>query len=168
MRRLGCDFRAGPAASIAPLEMKGPRPCRRGLFVFGAWFCEIITAGKARDAPRTGPASDCQVGRPRTAQHSTTEIVPLTFIRTERSWITDARGRRVPVAHSAITAQPAKDPPAPQLAKAVQFRRELDALATAVRRLSPPLASDPNRFHEERSEIARRIERLAASINERT
>jgi hypothetical protein len=86
------------------------------------------------------------------------------MIRTERSWTTDARGRRVPVVCSALPARPAKDPPAPQLRKAVDFRRELDALAGAVRRLSPPLAHEPTRFHEERSEIAHRIERLAASI----
>jgi hypothetical protein len=33
---------------------------------------------------------------------------------------------------------------------------ELDVLASRVRRLSPPLASNPHRFHEERSEIAKR------------
>jgi len=30
---------------------------------------------------------------------------------------------------------------------------ELNVLASRVRRMSPPLASNPNRFHEERSDI---------------
>ena len=40
---------------------------------------------------------------------------------------------------------------------------QLDALASRVRRISPPLAGDPNRFHEERSDIAQAIVELARS-----
>ena len=40
----------------------------------------------------------------------------------------------------------------------------LDVLASRVRRISPPLAGDPNRFHEERSDIAQAIAELARSI----
>jgi hypothetical protein len=38
---------------------------------------------------------------------------------------------------------------------------ELDVLASRVRRMTPPLASDPNRFHEERSDIAKDLADLA-------
>jgi hypothetical protein len=40
----------------------------------------------------------------------------------------------------------------------------LDALASRVRRISPPLASNPHRFHEERSDIAKDISDLARSL----
>ena len=40
----------------------------------------------------------------------------------------------------------------------------LDVLASRVRRISPPLAGNPNRFHEERSEIAGEIAALARSL----
>ena len=43
----------------------------------------------------------------------------------------------------------------------------LDVLASRVRRLSPPLASNPNRFHEERSEIAKDIAELARRVSPR-
>jgi hypothetical protein len=38
---------------------------------------------------------------------------------------------------------------------------QLDALASRVRRVSPPLAGDPHRFHEERSDVAQAITELA-------
>ncbi len=41
---------------------------------------------------------------------------------------------------------------------------ELDVLASRVRRLSPPLASNPNCFHEERSEIAKDIADLVRRV----
>ena len=41
---------------------------------------------------------------------------------------------------------------------------ELDVLASRVRRISPPLASNPNRFHEERSDIAKDLTDLARSL----
>ncbi len=41
---------------------------------------------------------------------------------------------------------------------------ELDVLASRVRRLSPPLASNPNRFHEERSDIAKDLADLARRV----
>ena len=41
---------------------------------------------------------------------------------------------------------------------------ELDVLASRVRRLSPPLASNPNRFDEERSEVAKDIADLARRV----
>jgi hypothetical protein len=37
-------------------------------------------------------------------------------------------------------------------------------LASRVRRISPPLASNPNRFHEERSDVAQAITELARSL----
>jgi hypothetical protein len=42
---------------------------------------------------------------------------------------------------------------------------ELDVLASRVRRISPPLASNPNRFHEERSDIARDLADLARRVS---
>ncbi len=44
---------------------------------------------------------------------------------------------------------------------------ELDVLASRVRRLSPPLASNPNRFHEERSDIAKDLADLAREVSPR-
>ncbi|MFI5353904.1 MAG: hypothetical protein ACHQZS_13210 [Candidatus Binatales bacterium] len=41
---------------------------------------------------------------------------------------------------------------------------ELDVLASHVRRMSPPLARQPERFHEERSDIARDIAELARRV----
>ena len=41
---------------------------------------------------------------------------------------------------------------------------ELDVLASRVRRISPPLASNPNRFHEERSDIAKDLADLARRV----
>ena len=43
----------------------------------------------------------------------------------------------------------------------------LDVPASRVRRLSPPLASNPNRFHEERSEIAHDLAELARRASPR-
>jgi hypothetical protein len=40
----------------------------------------------------------------------------------------------------------------------------LDVLASRVRRLSPPLNHHPERFHEERSEIAAEIAALARAV----
>jgi hypothetical protein len=40
----------------------------------------------------------------------------------------------------------------------------LDVLASRVRRISPPLAGDPHRFHEERSDVAEAISDLARSL----
>ena len=44
---------------------------------------------------------------------------------------------------------------------------EFDVPASRVRRISPPLASNPNRFHEERSEIAKDIADLAREVSPR-
>ncbi len=41
---------------------------------------------------------------------------------------------------------------------------ELEVLASRVRRLSPPLASNPHRFHEDRSDIAKDLADLARRI----
>jgi hypothetical protein len=41
---------------------------------------------------------------------------------------------------------------------------ELDVLASRVRRMSPPLARQPERFHEERSDIAKAIAGLARLV----
>jgi hypothetical protein len=40
----------------------------------------------------------------------------------------------------------------------------LDVLASRVRRISTPLASNPNRFHEERSDVAEAIVELARNL----
>jgi hypothetical protein len=45
---------------------------------------------------------------------------------------------------------------------------QLRALASRVRRLSPPLSSDPERFHEERSEIAFEIVTQADRLGPRS
>jgi hypothetical protein len=45
---------------------------------------------------------------------------------------------------------------------------ELDVLASRVRRMSPPLPSNPHRFHEERSDIAHDIVELARRIAPRS
>ena len=44
---------------------------------------------------------------------------------------------------------------------------ELNVLASRVRRMSPPLASNPNRFHEERSDIAKEIADFARRVSPR-
>jgi hypothetical protein len=54
--------------------------------------------------------------------------------------------------------------PAPKLREAVEFKRMLDELSSRVRRLAPPDARNPTRFHEERSEIARQLQRLAERV----
>ncbi len=41
---------------------------------------------------------------------------------------------------------------------------ELDVLASRVRRMSPPLARQPERFHEERSDIAKNLADLARRL----
>ncbi len=43
----------------------------------------------------------------------------------------------------------------------------LDVLASRVRRMSPPLARYPDRFHEERSDIAKDIANLARRVSPR-
>jgi hypothetical protein len=43
----------------------------------------------------------------------------------------------------------------------------LDVLASRVRRLSPPLASNPHCFHEERSDIANDLTDLARRVSPR-
>jgi hypothetical protein len=95
----------------------------------------------------------------------------------DRSRITDAEGRHIPVTRVAarspdelaartrrkrneaevITAEP-------PLRKAADFKRKLDELSSRVRRLSPPMSSNPEAFHVERSEIARALQRLAEQI----
>ena len=40
----------------------------------------------------------------------------------------------------------------------------LDVLASRVRRISPPLAGDPHRFHEERSDVAEAIADFARAL----
>jgi hypothetical protein len=45
---------------------------------------------------------------------------------------------------------------------------ELDVLASRVRRMSPPLARRPERFHEERSDIAHDLAELARRVAPRT
>jgi hypothetical protein len=43
-------------------------------------------------------------------------------------------------------------------------RRKAEAPPSRVQRMPPPLASNPHRFHEDRSEIAHDIARLARII----
>jgi hypothetical protein len=43
----------------------------------------------------------------------------------------------------------------------------LDVLASRVRRMSPPLARNPHRFHEERSDIAHDLAELAKQVSSR-
>lgn len=89
------------------------------------------------------------------------------MIRRDFSHITDARGRHVRVESTTLPVRLAKaDSADPKLRKAVQFRRELDSLSSAVRRLAPPSAAHPDKFHEERSDIARRLQQLAAQLDE--
>jgi hypothetical protein len=45
---------------------------------------------------------------------------------------------------------------------------ELDVLASRVRRMSPPLARNPHRFHEERSDIAHDLAELARRVTPRS
>ncbi len=44
---------------------------------------------------------------------------------------------------------------------------ELDVLASRVRSMSPPLVRQPERFHEERSEIAHDLAELAREVSPR-
>jgi hypothetical protein len=45
---------------------------------------------------------------------------------------------------------------------------ELDVLASRVRRMSPPLPSNPHRFHEERSDIAHDLAELGRRVAPRS
>lgn len=91
--------------------------------------------------------------------------------RIDRSSITDADGRHIPLVRREIPgsgsgAGPARKSEETALAVAKprngkELQRQLDALSSKVRRLSPPMSSNPERFHEERSEIARELQRLA-------
>jgi hypothetical protein len=56
----------------------------------------------------------------------------------DRSRITDARGRHIPVMRAALPAKPAAAPGEPKLRRAVDFKRELDSISSGIRRLAPP------------------------------
>ena len=47
---------------------------------------------------------------------------------------------------------------------AAELARSLRAIASRVRRLSPPLSHYPERFHEERSEIAHDLAKMAEAL----
>lgn len=94
-------------------------------------------------------------------------------MKIDRSRITDDRGRHIPVTRVAprgpdeLAARSRRrrneaevETAQPVLRVAADVKRKLDELASRVRRLSPPMASDPERFHVERSEIARELQRL--------
>lgn len=85
--------------------------------------------------------------------------------RIDRSRITDGRGRHIPVERTTLPPKRVVAVPEPQLRKAVEFRRELDAISSAVRRLAPPESHNPEKFHEQRSELARRVQRLASQLD---
>jgi hypothetical protein len=55
----------------------------------------------------------------------------------------------------------------PTTVKPDDSRRRADVLPSRVRRMPPPLASNPHRFHEDRSEIAHDIAELARIIGPR-
>lgn len=93
-------------------------------------------------------------------------------MRVDRSRITDGKGRRVivdrvsprgPVEAASRARQPAPAPE-PELRSRADLKRKLDELSSRVRRLAPPMNSDPERFHMERSEIARELQRLAEQV----
>jgi len=60
-------------------------------------------------------------------------------------------------------AHPARSAVTPEAVAA-----ELNVLASRVRRMSPPLARHPERFHEERSDIAHDIAELARRVAPRS
>lgn len=91
--------------------------------------------------------------------------------RVDRSAITDANGRHIPVTRSPIGRREdddnADDAPEPrtrrfELNRDRHIRAELDRLSGQVRRLAPPHPRSPHTFHEERAEIARALQSLAA------
>jgi hypothetical protein len=98
-------------------------------------------------------------------------------LRHDHSRITDERGRHIPVTRvrarspsEAAERDRRKRNEAevvtnePPLRSLVDLKRKLDELSSRVRRLAPPAANDPETFHEERSEIARELQRLASRL----
>jgi hypothetical protein len=84
----------------------------------------------------------------------------------DHSRITDQDGRHIPVVRAKLPAKANPAPIEPKLRTAVEFRRELDSISSGIRRLAPQSSSDPERFYEQRSELARRVQRLAATLDE--
>ena len=91
--------------------------------------------------------------------------------RVDRSAITDANGRHIPVTRAPIgrrdDADAGDDAPEPrprrfELNRDRHIREELDRLSGRVRRLAPPDPKRPETFHEDRAEIARALQTLAA------
>lgn len=98
-------------------------------------------------------------------------------MRHDHSRITDEKGRHIPVTrvHARSPSEIAErgrrkrgeaevitnEPP---LRSTADLKRKLDELSSRVRRLAPPMAGDPERFHMERSEIARELQRLAETV----
>lgn len=91
--------------------------------------------------------------------------------RMDRSEIVDAQGRHIPVTRGTIEdvhgssrnkgRREAREAP---LLSFPEARDRLRELAGRVRRLAPANHRNPHKFHEERSEIARDIERLAGQL----
>jgi len=85
----------------------------------------------------------------------------------DRSRITDAQGRRIPVTRTTIPGRGKLETVAMGAPRSARdLRRRLDELASRVRRLAPPETKRPERFHEGRSEIARELQKLAEALKD--
>jgi hypothetical protein len=89
-------------------------------------------------------------------------MVPLP--RLDRADITDSRGRHIPAVRRKLEPKDNKQDAGSGVAlprSGRELAKRLDELSSRIRRLAPPTSSAPERFHEERSEIARELQRLA-------
>lgn len=138
---------------------------RRGPSVRFANSSRTITAGKPRCC-RTGPA---RVFLPLCRSRSSRNLRTGDFgsghndmSRVDRSHITDGRGRHIPVVRASLLGDPANTGSLRQIGiNRVEFRRELEAISSAIHHLAPQHRRDPEKFYAERSELARRVQRLA-------
>jgi hypothetical protein len=83
----------------------------------------------------------------------------------DRSNIT-VNGRHIPAIRRPIVSAKRPNGAAEPTATAMprngrELAQRLDALSSKVRRLAPPQSASPERFHEERSDIAHELQRLS-------
>lgn len=79
----------------------------------------------------------------------------------DRSRITDASGRHIPVVRARIVREIPEDAAPP--VEAIDVRAKLQAIGSRVRRLTVSRV-DPEAFHVERSAISRELDLLASML----